>query len=278
MEMPNHMIDSNNTSCPTSKLSLENQNLPKPSEIIEIHSFNSLLMKRCFKVAIICGVFYSPWHPRLPDETSRENETNENVANKEKSNKEREQRRESRGKVRQTSHTELRGDGREQQSEQNKRRISASSVSSVTHQAAPLKRELTTDNQLAGGRPNFHRRAAEIKHLICTEVNNHILYGAITWSNGRGGSVETCSYRTDFTASVGPLLLSNISSNAFMLIGDGMTYGFDTKNTHAFKIVKLLEIPLALCWAGDNVRNFIWVTWKSQPTYGYRALLGPLCP
>lgn len=177
-------------------------------------------------------------------------------------------RERAQGKVRRTSHTERRGDGREQQSEQNKRRIPASSVSSVTHQAAPLKRELTTDNQLAGGRPNFHRRAAEIKHLICTEVNNHILYGAITWSNGRGGSVETCSYRTDFTAAVGPLLLSNISSNAFVLIGAGMMYGFDTKNTHAFKIVKLLEIPLPLCWAGDNVRIFIWMSWKSQPTYG----------
>lgn len=149
--------------------------------------------------------------------------------------------------MRRTSHTERRGDGGEQQSEQNKRRISASSASSVTRQAAPLRRELTTDNQLAGGRPNFHRSAAEIKHLICTEVNNHILYGAITWSNERGGSVGTCSYRTDFTAAVGPSVLSNLSSNAFVLIGAGMMYGFDTKNTHAFKIVKLLEIPLPLC-------------------------------
>lgn len=49
-----------------------------------------------------------------------------------------------------------------------------------TNGAPPLKCELTTDNQLAGGRPNFQRRVAEIKHLICTEVNNHILYGTIT--------------------------------------------------------------------------------------------------
>lgn len=170
------------------------------------------------------------------------------------------------------------GEEREQQSEQNKRRIfSASSISSVPHQAAPLKRELTTDNQLAGGRPNFQRRAAEIKHLICTEVNNHILYGAITWSNGRGGSVETCSLRTDFTTAVGPLLLRHFSSNAFMLIGAGMMYEFDTKNTHAFKIVKLLEIPSPLCWAGDNVHIFMWMSWRSQPTYSARVLLGRWC-
>lgn len=182
-----------------------------------------------------------------------------------KSNKAGAERERAEGKVRRTSHTGRRGDGREQQSEQNKRRISAWSVSSVTQQAAPLKRQLTTDNQLAGGRPNFHRRAAEIKHLICTEVNNHILYGAITWSNGRGGSVETCSYRTHSTTAA--LLLSNIPSNAFMLIGDGMMYGFDAKNTRAFKIVKLLEVPLPLCWAGDNVCIFIGTSWKSQPTY-----------
>lgn len=56
----------------------------------KIHSFNSLLMKRCFKVVINGGVFYSPW---LPEETPRAR--NEKVANKEKSNKagaEREQR------------------------------------------------------------------------------------------------------------------------------------------------------------------------------------------
>lgn len=41
-------------------------------------------------------------------------------------------------------------------------------------------------------------------------------------------------------------------------------YGFDTKNTHAFKIVKLLKIPLLLQWAGDNVHIFICMSWKSK--------------
>lgn len=69
--------------------------------------------------------------------------------------------------------------GGEQHSAQNKQRNPASRISSVTLGAAPLKHELTTDNQLAAGRPNFQRRAAEIKHLIHTEVNNRVLYGAI---------------------------------------------------------------------------------------------------
>lgn len=80
-----------------------------------------------------------------------------------------------------------------------------------------------------------------------------------------------------FTAAVGLLLLWSISSNAFMLIGAGMMYGSDTKNTHAFKIVKLLEISSPLWWVGNNVHIFTRMPWKSQPTYATESL-GSLCP
>lgn len=137
-------------------------------------SFNSFELKRDFKVVIICSVLHRLWHYDLGH---RDWPLLEYVA--------------PAMKIWQTrcicwrkatkagAESEQRKRRTEQQSEQNKQRNAASRISSVTLRAALLKHEVTTDNQLVGGRPNFQRRAAEIKHLICTEVNNHILYGAI---------------------------------------------------------------------------------------------------
>lgn len=47
--------------------------------------------------------------------------------------------------------------------------------------------------------------------------------------------METCSYRTDFNAAVGPFFTPKPFFYTFVLIGAGMMYGFDTKNIHAFQ-------------------------------------------
>lgn len=51
--------------------------------------------------------------------------------------------------------------------------------------------------------------------------------------------METCSYRTDFNAAVGPFFILKPFFYTSVLIGAGMMYGFDTKNTHAFQICEI---------------------------------------